>query len=152
MSCAAGKARRSSSDGFTLLELMVVLAITALLAGLAATQLTARRGPSVEVVARDLTAALRQARSTAMLQRRETVFWLDLDHARYGVGAQPARVLPRDIALEMWTVADRAASGRGSIEFYPDGGASGGRIALSRQGQRSVVAVDWLDGAVLRAQ
>ncbi len=39
--------------------------------------------------------------------------------------------------------------GLGVIRFYPDGGASGGGIDISRAGGRSVrIAVDWLVGRV----
>lgn len=38
--------------------------------------------------------------------------------------------------------------GVGVIRFYPDGGASGGGIDITRGGQSVTIAVDWLVGRV----
>jgi general secretion pathway protein H len=151
-SCAAGSARRDGTAGFTLLELMVVLVLVALFAGAALPQLGLSRGPSSDLIARDLVATLRDSRVRAITRRQNTVFWLGLDSRTYGIGPGAPHRLPSDTKLAMWSVADRAAGERGSIEFYPDGGASGGRIAIERNGRRSLVAVDWLSGAVSRAE
>ena len=157
MICAAGSRPRAArsrrgASGFTLLELMVVLGVLALLAWLALPQLAAARGPSADLIARDLVAALRDARLHAIERHRMAVFWLDLADRSYGVDGAGARRLPADSHLEMWTVAERATPQRGTVEFYPDGGASGGRILVERGGRRSLVTVDWLDGSVVRAE
>jgi general secretion pathway protein H len=152
MICAAGRARAVREHGFTLLELMVVLVMLALLAWLAVPRLVAARGPSAELIAGDLVASLRDARLQAISHRHIAVFWLDLAARSYGIEGGPARHLPQDSHLEMWTVADRATDRRGTVEFYSDGGASGGRILVERGGRRSLVTVDWLDGAVVRAE
>jgi len=154
MICAAGSSRNRSRGerGFTLLELMVVLAVLALLAWLALPQLAAARGPSAELIARDLVASLRDARLQAVNHRRVSVFWLDLQQRSYGIEGGGARRLPADSHLEMWSVAERATAGRGTVEFYANGGASCGRILVERGGRRSLVTVDWLDGSVVRAE
>jgi general secretion pathway protein H len=152
MICAAGRRRAVAEGGFTLLELMVVLALLGLLGWLAWPQLAAARGPSAELIGRDLVAALRDARLQARTHRHIAVFWLDLGARSYGIEGAGAHQLPADSHLEMSTVADRATATRGTVEFYPDGGASGGRILIERSGRRSVVTVDWLDGSVVRAE
>src|SRR3954462_7568264 len=152
MSCEAGRARAAAMAGFTLLELMVVLAILALLAGLALPQLAAARGPSAQVAARDLVASLRDARLQAITQRRMAVFWLDLGARTYGIEGAGTRRLPPNSHLEMWTVADRATGARGTVEFYPDGGASGGRILVRGHRHRRLLANDRLDGGGVRAR
>ena len=153
MTCAAGERAFHGARGFTFLELMVVLGILALLGALAVPQLAAARGPTAERIARDLVTSLRDARLAAITQHRMSIFFLDLAQHSYGIeGVAAARRLPADSHLEMWTVADRAAATRGTVEFYPQGGASGGRILVERGGKRSLVTVDWLDGSVVRAE
>lgn len=129
---------------------MVVLVLVALFAGLALPQLAAARGPSAELIARDLVALLRDSRVQAITHHQKTVFWLGLRSRLYGIEGAASHRMPADTTLEMWSVADRATADRGAIEFYPEGGASGGRIAVERHGQRSLIAVDWLSGAVAR--
>ena len=152
MSCAAGSRSSPGARGFTLFELLVVLAILALLAWVAVPRLASARGPSADLIGRDLVAALRDARDAALMQRRTAVFWLDLAGRSYGIEGAATRRLPADSHLAMWTVADRATATRGTVEFYPDGGASGGRILVERGGRRSLVTIDWLDGSVIRGE
>ena len=131
-----------NAAGFTLLEMLVVLAIL----GLATAFLVARGigpGPATQAraAADAVAAALRDARGRAIRDDRFVTIAVDVPaHALRTVDAPPL-LLPR--ALEM--------AGTSAIRFAPDGSSSGGQIALAGGGVRALVSVDWLTGRVLRA-
>jgi general secretion pathway protein H len=142
-----GEAQR----GVTLLELLVVLALLALLATVALPLLgsgvstTAMKG-----AARELAAALRQARSEAMATRAETLVTIDLEGRRFVVGRDPKpRSLPRELDLKLFTAQmDIVDDKVGGIRFYPDGGSNGGRVTLAAGERKYEVDIDWLTGRV----
>ena len=143
--------RRRHDHGFTLLELLVVLAGLATVLAVAAPRFGgALAGPRLEASAREIAASLRDARDRAVTTSREVAFVVDLEGRRYRLGEdgrnRQLRGSPR-ITLE--TAAreqiDRAS---GSIRFFPDGSASGGRITLAQDGRSFHIDVDWLSGRV----
>jgi general secretion pathway protein H len=137
--------------GFTLLELLVVLTIVAVvLVFVPGFLLRGQPGLDVDVAARALADALRQARSDAVLQNREQLFALDVEERLFRVGGQRAPVqIPRGIEITFQTARSEAISEKiGQIRFFPDGSATGGRIGLALDGQGVEVVVDWLTGLV----
>ncbi|HEX6112644.1 MAG TPA: GspH/FimT family pseudopilin [Geminicoccaceae bacterium] len=137
--------------GFTLLELLVVLAIIGVvLAFVPGFILRGQPGLDVDVAARAIADALRQARSDAVLQNREQLFALDVEQRLFRVGGQRAPVqIPRGVEITFQTARSEAMSETiGQIRFYPDGSATGGRIGLAIDGQQVEVVVDWLTGLV----
>jgi general secretion pathway protein H len=141
----------SAAAGFTLLELLVVLAIVALLAA-AAPSVMAKLSPGAQVqaLARDLGTSLRAARGRAVATNREAVFTLDVANGTYGVdnqagGRAPAGIRLAFVAAQVEQIDETAAQ----IRFFPDGTSTGGRIRVAKQSQSRDVAVDWLTGRVV---
>jgi general secretion pathway protein H len=137
--------------GFSLLELLVVLAIIGLILALVpGFMLRDQPGLGVDVSAREIADALRQARSHAMVQNRDQLFTLDTEQRLFRIGGQRAPVqMNRNIEVTFQTArSETIGETIGQIRFFPDGSATGGRIGLTLGDQHVEVVVDWLTGLV----
>ena len=152
-SATPSKARQR---GFTLIEMLVTLGIIALLVAVAAPRIgmgstTARAQGAAEEVA----AQLRSTRASAMASGRPTDFIVDVARGTFASqGSRREIAVPDEIHLALFT-ADGAITGKstGAIRFYPDGGSTGGGVAVQSGPLHFTVAVDWLTGSVsLRRQ
>ena len=137
--------------GFTLLEVIVVLVLAGIIYALMLA--IPMRGASVadlKASARMLASGLRQAQSTAMVTRRDSLLSVDVEAREFVMpGETEARKLPDNIDLKLYTAQSEVTSDRkGSIRFYPDGSSTGGRITVSSGERKFLVDVDWLTGRV----
>ena len=120
--------------GFTLIELLVVLAIMAMLLMIAVPPVMSVL-PHVELKsgAQEVAAALREARSRAILYNTEVVFSIDIQSHYFQIsGDKQPHALPRNVALSLYTAQQELVGDNlGSIRFFPDGSSTGGRVGLS---------------------
>ena len=137
--------------GVTLLELLIVIALMAVVAGIVIPMFG---GPvptsELRASARQLAAGLRLARSEAVSERRETFLLVDVAGKRFKVDRDTrVHALPSRIELKLFTAQNDLVSDTvGSIRFFPDGGSNGGRITVAAGTRKFDVDVDWLTGRV----
>jgi len=141
---------RRRSEGFTLIEILVVLSILGLAIALIASYgQPVSRGLSLRQAASDVTSGLREARGQAIADNRTVTVSLDLATRRWRIDQQPDKALPEGIRIDLLTIAGEASGGaRGNILFFPDGSATGGRIAFLDANRQIQIGVDWLTGRV----
>lgn len=151
MTSVRSRSAPRAEGGFTLFELLLTLGIAAALVTLAAPNF----GPALDAAklksaARDMTSALRQARSLAVRQRRDVRLTLDIDQHMYRITGQgKVHRIPQDIELKLFTADSEIISGsRGSVRFFPDGSSTGGRVTLIAGARTRVVDINWLTGQV----
>jgi general secretion pathway protein H len=136
--------------GFTMVELLVVLAIAAALLAVAPMALQRyRESTDYRDTVRTMTAALTEARHSAISGGRVVAFSVDLGARHYGVDGATRRDLPESIAVRA-TVADTdLVDNVARIRFFPGGNATGGSIEVVRASGSGVrLRTDWLDGRV----
>jgi general secretion pathway protein H len=133
-----------NSEGFTLTELMVVLAIIGLLIVAAPTLIQAALpGARVAAEARALAANLRAMRAEAIAHGHVTrVVFEPLGRTFTDEPRQTTYTLPSGVRFGFATAASRA------ILFYPDGSSSGGAVTVVNDRARHRVSADWLTGKV----
>jgi general secretion pathway protein H len=130
-----------TSGGYTMVELLVVLAIVGLLTVVAVPMLSASRpGLEATAAARTLASDLRAARQAAIDsgQARPVVL---RPPGGYNTG-HVVRSLPRTVTLTFHGPM------HDEIDFYSDGSASGGTIDLAAGKARRRVTVRWPSGQI----
>jgi len=137
--------------GFTLLEVVCVVAIIAILAAIILPSIP--RGTSyarLEAYALETASLLKEDRFAAMRRRTRVATEVNASEhmLRSGVTGRVVR-LPDDIAVQALLAArcDQRAAGR-SIDFFATGRSCGGTISLSRLGVGFEIRVNWLTGGV----
>ena len=142
---------RGAEEGFTLIEIVCVMAIISILAALILPSIP--RGTSrtrLEAFALQAAALLKTDRLAAMQRRMRVATELDpIAHSIRSGATGSTVVLPRDVGFDALLASrcNQRAAGR-TIDFFPSGMSCGGTIALLRPGGGFQVRVNWLTGGV----
>lgn len=147
------------AQGFTLLELLVVLVLAAVLAsvvGLGGQAYMERSRYSQTV--RDVSSQLNKARALSVQEGRSITVTYEPGSRRLVVDGAPSVQVPEPLVVQ-WNALERnprsrtaaSAAGQPVFVFNSDGGARGGRFAVMRGGQGVVFRVNWLFGTVEQA-
>ena len=143
-----------SNAGFTLLELIVVLAIVSL--GYAAVGVNFSAGNDameLKAAARDLSSGLRYIRSQAMLSHETATLNFNLNHNSYSLtGQNKIYTIPESIDVTINTAKDELHDGIAHLRFFPDGSSIGGRITLEKKSHVQEINSNWLTGHVTLAE
>jgi general secretion pathway protein H len=146
----AGTPMRRSACGFTLLEIVLVLAIIALASLLAAAAVSGRTDARrLRSAAKEVSAQLRFTRAQALASGQAQRFTIDpRAHAWRGPQRHHGS-LPRNLAIGFTGAREtQSAPGEGAIVFFPDGASTGGRVRLAMADAVWHVDVAWLTGQV----
>lgn len=148
--CRCLRARRQRARGYSLLELLLVMALVAL----AGTLAVAAYGGGLDGLrlrgsAKEIAAQLRHTRAQAIASGQERRFEIDPGTRRWQAeGGRHGRI-PE--SLEVGFVGAHEVQPRpgiGAIVFFEDGGSTGGRVRLRRGTAVWQVDVAWLTGEV----
>ena len=148
---SAGPAERAGEGGFTLIEVVCVLAIIGLLAAILLPEIP--RGTSrsrLQGYALEIATLLKTDRNAAIRQRAAVATEIDAigRSVRSGVSARAIRV-PADVRFDAALASRCNQRDAGSaIVFFASGMSCGGVIALTRLGVGYQVRVNWFTGGV----
>jgi general secretion pathway protein H len=128
--------RRAHEDGFTLIELIVVIVIMAMVGGLVLVRQPWHSvGLNTDATVRALMNAMRLARSRAIAQDREVAVVTATGGFSVDGGVP-------------WAVPPNETLTTSQVVFLPDGGSTGGTVLLVAGPRQIVVEVNWLTGRV----
>lgn len=144
--------RTGSEDGYTLAELLVVLAIIALISAISPiVYRSAVPGARMDHAEGQVVDFLREARAYAVANQTETQVIANEAGNRLVASAGVGSVtLPGTVTMRFRPTFEPDVYRSVSITFYPDGGATGGTVVLSEGRRGGQVEVHWLFGHVRR--
>jgi general secretion pathway protein H len=143
--------KSASQRGFTLLEMVCVIALVAMLAAVLMPAL-ARHTSRAQLQAYALQAAtlLKMDRDIAIRRRADISTLVDAPARaiRSGATAQALRI-PEDVRFDALLPSTcRQHAALSTISFFADGMSCGGAIALTRLDQTYEIRVNWLTGRI----
>jgi general secretion pathway protein H len=142
---------RERQDGFTLVELLAVLAVLAIVTGVAATHLGARHsGDVLQATAHELASRCRAARSAAIRYASEQTVVIDMGNrvVTAGKDVPPLRIADTVSVSSETSATEQVAPHAAGIRFFANGASTGGKIRLKTGQQAYEVRVNWLTGRV----
>jgi general secretion pathway protein H len=138
-------------SGFTLVELLVVLAIAGLMIGLVPPLLAGGYARAqFRHAARDIAATLRETRGLSITHGRSEPFLATVDRGEFAAGTSGRpHHLPSGMRMILITTTREVLGEQvGDIRFFPDGSSTGGGVRLI-QGEREYdILVDWFTGRI----
>ena len=137
------------SDGFSVVELLVVLVIMASASAIVLSY-TPQRSHKVDL--QEVTSAVvsraRRARLRAIVRREESFLFINLHSKEVGIGDLPSSriTLPPNLVLDVVTARSHIAQGIARIGFFPDGASTGAIIKIRLGINERQIVIDWMIG------
>jgi general secretion pathway protein H len=135
--------------GFTLIEILVVLAILGVALGVLIGRGPSRsRGLETRAAAGALAQALRGARAQAIAGDRDVSVAIDPARHLFAADQSPVRLVDRSIEMSVLPPALPGPGGAKVIRFSGDGSSTGGAVLLGNGRRKLKISVEWLTGKV----
>ena len=136
-------------DGFTLVEMLVVLAIIAVAAAISFPIIGQNPGArQLNAISMEIASALRMTRDAATARNREQQLVIDFEHHVVNWPGGASIDLPDQMGVVVNSAAQDVTGKTAAFRYFPDGGSTGGSIVLTMNGASRQVAVNWLTGAI----
>ncbi len=138
-------------EGFTLLEIIIVLLLISLIMGLSALYF-ANAMPSAKFSAatRELSATIRYARTLAMIEGKIEILNIDLDAKRYGIEGRGYKSIDAGTTIMVLDpYAGEVRDGIYHVIFQPSGGVDSGTIILGSGKRKISIGLDPVIGSVV---
>lgn len=146
-----GQVRYFQEQGFTLIELTVVLLIIILGFAVIGTNISSgNQSAQLKAATRDLVSSLRYARGQALISQQEVAVAINLAENSYQISNRDKIYhFSDEIELTLVIAQDEFKDKEiGRLRFYADGSSSGGRITMEWGNLIYKIDVNWLSGKV----
>lgn len=136
--------------GFSLLEMLLVMAIIAFAGLLAASAMTGGfDGIRLRSASSEVAAQLRFTRAQALATGKRQDFSIDPRAHTWRAPKDRHGSLPKQLGIEFYGAREvQPSANEGGIAFFPDGASTGGRVRLSTKKAARDIDVAWLTGEV----
>jgi general secretion pathway protein H len=142
---------RAHQDGFTLIEVLAVVMVLAIVAGLATARFVAGHGgDALQVAAYELASRCRAARANAIRRGSSEVVLIDLATRMVATDRERAPlIIPAAVTIRSETSAsERRSQSITGIRFFPTGASTGGTVRLETGTHAYEIRVNWFTGRV----
>lgn len=143
-------APRTGARGLSLLEMLLVVALIAVVGLITASGMRGGiDGMRLRNAGKEMADQLRYTRTQAIATGEQQRFVVDPKARTWTAANGRHGTLPATLEVQVSAAREVAPGpGQAAIAFYPDGGASGGRIALSARDAVWDIQVGWITGEV----
>ena len=140
-----------TDKGYTLVEMLVVLAIMSFALALVAPNLSqAIDNSRVKATVRDIASSLKATRSKAITSDETQLVLFNVNDKSFVDHKQTRSLdIPESVSLDLVTAdTEQVSEEEAGIRFYKDGSSTGGQVKLEHGEITYVVDVNWLTGKV----
>jgi general secretion pathway protein H len=140
--------RLGCAAGFSILEMLIVLAIVSMVAAVARPLFHGvPDAVKFRASVRDAINAFKSARVAAITRNTEAVMTIDLESRSLSSPSVANAIIPADIEIHLKVAAiEQQGASRGGVRFYSDGSSTGGELILTMRQRTSSICVNWLTG------
>ena len=135
----------NAQRGFTLLEMLVVIVLISIAAGLVGVGLLqGLRAAKERQAVGQIVEALRSTRARAIVSGTTQSTLFDLRILSFQAPGRPKKHWPAELQVTLHTAEQAGAA----VAFYPDGSSTGGNLLLANGSRRWRIDIGWLTGSV----